>query len=459
MTELRPGQVVGEWTLLELIGEGGNASVWRASGPSGHAVALKVLKTVRPASEPYRRFRREIATLQRLGGREGVLPILASSLPANPTRADPAWIAMPLATRLADALRGRSLVEIVAACEAIARSLAELHAEGIAHRDVKPANLYSFQDRPVVGDFGLVDLPDQSELTDPDKPLGPRNFIPYEFIANPAQALGPPADVFMFAKTLWVLATDQRWPPQGEQRADNEALSIAGYQTHPRARLLDGLVERATRHVPAQRPTMSEVADDLAAWLANPPGVQGPALGVAVARLRQATAQGLSAAAGRAHMEELLVDHLARLSRAVQPVEDELAGQFPVTTQDGFEQLARDVLGYRLYLGTVGLIAEEVRATRLDEPTDFFPVSLIVGRSLALTEDGVLHVDGLCFLGRTDINGDAEFLWRFGPNAVPIDSIRASVEVDRLAAAIVEGIPTWVNGFAKRLEIDPKRGP
>lgn len=151
-------------------------------------------------------------------------------------------------------------------------------------------------------------------------------------------------------------------------------------------------------------------------------------------------------------MEQLLREHVERLSRTLQSVEDELAEQYPVTTQDGYDELVEGVLGYRLYAGSVGLIGEDVRATRLDEPTAYLPVSLILGRSLALTEDGVLHVDGLCFLGRTDITGNAEFLWRFGPNEAPIDSIQAAVAVDRLAGAIIAGLPTWVDSFARRLQ-------
>jgi hypothetical protein len=450
VSEFKSGQVVGPWTLVEVLGTGGNATVWRASHKDGRTVALKILKSVRPESEPYKRFRREIAALQELGSRPGILPILGSSLPDRPKRGDPAWIATPIATPLADALGGHPLPDVVAAMKIVAETLAALHRDGIAHRDVKPANLYWFEGSPVIGDFGLVDLPDETTLTDPDKPLGPRNFIPYEFVADPAGASAPAADVFMFAKTLWVLATDQRWPPQGEQRADNAAISILSYQSHPRAQLLDRLVERATRHVPTDRPEMGQVASDLAAWLHEPAPERRADLADAAARLRSAVRPGLTAAAKRAQIEAEFRGLVDRLSNVMQSLEEQLGEHFPLAVRDGYDPLADSLLEHGAYLGSIGLIAQDIRSTRLDEPADF-PISLIIGRSIALTEDGLVHCDGGCFIGETDVFG-GDFPWRFQPNPVPIESIQASAEVDRLAGEIVSGLPGWVDAFVLKVQ-------
>ena len=46
----------------------------------------------------------------------------------------------------------------------------------------------------------------------------------------------------------------------------------------------------------------------------------------------------------------------------------------------------------------------------------------MIGRSLALTEDGLLHLGGLYFLGQTKVLG-YQFLWRSEPDPVPIGSV------------------------------------
>ena len=267
---MKAGDELDGWRLQDLIGRGGNATVWRAARTDGTNAALKILNSARSASEPYARFRREIETLEALGRMPGILPILGSSLPDQPSLTRPAWIALPIATPIDEALEGAPLDLVVTAMERIAQTLAGLHDEhGIAHRDVKPRNLYQFDASWVIGDLGLVAIPDAATLTGNDRPLGPTNFMPYEMLMDPANADGKPADVYSFAKTLWVLATNQRWAPPGEQRADDSAFAIGRFYAHPASRLLDELVARCTRVAPADRPPMGQVAADLRAWLAR----------------------------------------------------------------------------------------------------------------------------------------------------------------------------------------------
>lgn len=268
MPQLRSGTTFCDWTLRDVLGEGGNATVWRASGSNGELVALKILNTRNIKSEPYSRFRQEIAILQRLGERKGVLPILEHHLPEAPSRQQRAWLAMPIATPLAEKLRERSLRDVISSIAIIAETLAELKREhGVHHRDIKPTNLYVWQGEPVLSDFGLADIPDGLDLTSSGRPLGPAHFPPYEMLADAAHADPGPADVYLLAKTLWVLCTDQKWPPPGEQSLGNTALSINNFRPHPLARQLDALIDRCTKHQPEERPTMVALAADLRSWL------------------------------------------------------------------------------------------------------------------------------------------------------------------------------------------------
>lgn len=267
-------RTVGRWTLRHLLGRGGNGQVWLAES-SGQEVALKVLR--QSHGERYHRFRDEAALLRSLGDRAGILPLIDCYLPENPTRADPAWLAMPVAKSLKEHLADSSLTAVVSAVKGIAGTLATLVEDGIGHRDVKPANLYWHKDAPVIGDFGLAHFPGKESVTVEGKKLGPLHFLAPEMLSDPLNALPHPADVYSLAKSLWVLVTGQSFPPPGEQRRDTPAVLLSTYVAHPRSHLLDALIEDATRHDPSLRPDMATFAADLSSWLvAPPPGTVGP---------------------------------------------------------------------------------------------------------------------------------------------------------------------------------------
>lgn len=242
--------------------------MWRAKRDGQGELALKILRELRSDAERYRRFMNEVAFYRSLGGRSGILPVIDSDLPERPSRAQPAWLAMPIATPLRDHLgEDPDLEEIVRSIAAVAGALAEVAQGGGAHRDVKPNNMYRYDNAYVIGDFGLVQLPGRRGLTLPGKRLGPIHFHAPEMLSAPTAADGRPADVYSLAKSLWVLATGQTFPLPGELRVDVAAFRLGSYVRHPRASLLERLIERSTTHEPGKRPTMAEVKAELEAWL------------------------------------------------------------------------------------------------------------------------------------------------------------------------------------------------
>jgi serine/threonine protein kinase len=120
-----------------------------------------------------------------------------------------------------------------------------------------------------ISDFGLAHHPGKAAITKPGRKLGPTYYLPHEMLPRPHVADGRSADVYSLAKTLWVLATDQNFPPQGEQRRDVEQLRISEWVNEPNASLLDQLMEDATRHEPQSRPSMREFAAELRRWLSR----------------------------------------------------------------------------------------------------------------------------------------------------------------------------------------------
>lgn len=267
----KKGQRIGPWKLLSTLGSGGNAEVWRATGNDGTSAALKILYNTKLHDEPYRRFKAEVKVVQNLGDQSGILPLINYNVPDNPSQQYPAWLAMPIATPILKALGSEPRLEtVVDAVATMADTLTSLALRRVFHRDIKPGNLYRYGENWVIGDFGLASYPDKEALTTSGKKLGPLYFLADEMISNPNEADPALADVYALAKTLWVLATGQNFPPQGELRTDVRGLTISGNVAHSRAYLLDNLIQSATRHDPKQRPSMGEVANELRAWLAPP---------------------------------------------------------------------------------------------------------------------------------------------------------------------------------------------
>ena len=263
----RRGEVIDDWRLKKCLGQGGNGEVWRAERDSQMA-ALKLLMVQNPKHAAYKRFRSEVDFHQGYA-HDGVLPLIAASVPKELPRGHSAWLAMPEATVAGDPLEDAPLLTVVEAVASFAETLADLGTMGVSHRDIKPDNLFLHDGRWKVGDWGLVSYPDKAALTLPGRKLGPTWFIAPEMLLDPEHADGRQADVYSLAKTLWVLSAGQRYPATGGTlRRDEPAFRLSSVVTDARADQLERLLEDATAHDPTKRPTMEEVATELHAWLA-----------------------------------------------------------------------------------------------------------------------------------------------------------------------------------------------
>jgi eukaryotic-like serine/threonine-protein kinase len=152
---------LGLYTLEAKIGEGGMGAVYRARHPwlVGPA-AIKLLPRDRAGADAVARFQREVQRTRRL-----LHPNIVSIFDTGRTSDGVHYYAM-------EYLDGLSLAELVAhdgplppgrvvhVLRQACRALAEAHAAGLVHRDVKPANLHlgrrgGVPDQLKVLDFGL----------------------------------------------------------------------------------------------------------------------------------------------------------------------------------------------------------------------------------------------------------------------------------------------------------------
>ena len=158
---------IGGYRLIKRIGAGGMSTVFEAEDGAGVRVALKLLHPALVVDYSGReRLRREVAMLQKVRGR-----YVAEVLDAE-TDADEAFIVTELIdgpTLEQDVVdsgvfEGEDLVELA---EHLRQAVEAIHEAGVLHRDLKPSNVMLGPDGPVLIDFGIAQVDEDSRLTVP----------------------------------------------------------------------------------------------------------------------------------------------------------------------------------------------------------------------------------------------------------------------------------------------------
>lgn len=162
------GQSLGRYHILEQLGEGGMATVYKAFDTRlERDVAVKVIRVDQfaPAvlERILKRFEREAKALARLthpnivhvndfGEQEGVPYLVMDYLPGG-----------TLKQRLGRPMPWEDATRILLP---VARALQFAHGHGIIHRDVKPSNiLITLSGEPMLSDFGIAKILESDETT------------------------------------------------------------------------------------------------------------------------------------------------------------------------------------------------------------------------------------------------------------------------------------------------------
>jgi len=281
------GRTIAGYHLLERVGEGGTAEVYRAQHPERGPCAFKVLRA-RLASDPtvVKRFLREAgygSRVQHPGvvrtydyGEADGLYYLALEWAEGKSLAEYVHRAGPLAPAQADGV-----------VRQLADALGAAHQAGIIHRDLKPENIIfdPATQRAKLLDFGIArdaELPAAERLTRTGFFVGTLKYVAPEALSG--ELVDGRADIYSLATIAYWILTGRhpyagRTPRELFQQLLTQPpvpLNAVSERRFPAA--LQAAVMRGLERDPGRRqPTVQAFADDFTSGLA---GADAPGTGL-----------------------------------------------------------------------------------------------------------------------------------------------------------------------------------
>lgn len=252
------------WRLIELLGAGGQASVWLAEDRTlGQRVALKIL----PAGADERTRGRWLEEVRQ--GRRLAHPHLIRIFDVVETGDRPVAVMEFVAGgTLVDRVRAdgpQPLNDVIRWASEVLDVLGYLHENRVVHRDVKPSNLLVGEDGSIkLSDLGLVrSLDRSSDLTRTMEGVGTPRFMAPEQLRG--EEPSPSCDLYSLGVTLYQLLTG-KLPFDGDS-----AFQIADAHLHLRPksvrehrpecpRWLARFVERLLEKAPEDRFASAQAA-------------------------------------------------------------------------------------------------------------------------------------------------------------------------------------------------------
>lgn len=273
---LHPGEPywLGQYRLLEVLGQGSQGIVYRGVALSGEPVAVKVLHShIAIDRESRRRFMREAEAARRVAafctvrvldvGMEGDRPYIVSEYVEG--------TALDELVRRYGPRKGSGLDRLAVA---MLTSLAAIHRAGIVHRDVKPSNVLMGPEGPVVIDFGIARSLDAGVTSLTRGAIGTPAYMSPEQISE--GVVGPPSDIFSWASTMVYAATGSLAFPGPTVPAVINAIIhnepvVSGVPEPLRSLILGCLAKR-----PEARPDAEQLLSALTVHAASRPTPSGP---------------------------------------------------------------------------------------------------------------------------------------------------------------------------------------
>jgi serine/threonine protein kinase len=237
----------GEYTLSEIIGEGGAGRVYGGEDSLAVPIAVKVLTGA--GADKRRRFRNEMGFLQR-NRHPNVVEVFDNGFAQHAALTGPFYVMHRYDGSLRDLIKAgidpaialRYFIQVMDGVECA-------HLKGVVHRDLKPENvLYSKSGANLlVADFGVASFVEEALITQVE--TGPQQRLANFVYAAPEQRTGgqqisEAADIFALGLMLNEMFTG---------RVPHGASPMLVGNVRPEMAYLDALIDRIDP--PRSRPT------------------------------------------------------------------------------------------------------------------------------------------------------------------------------------------------------------
>lgn len=207
------GKSLGRYQIIEQIGEGGMATVYKAHDTRLDVeVAVKVIRTEKLAPEILQRsltrFEREAKNLARLNHPNIIRVTDYGEYEGKPYLVMPYFPGGSLKKRLGEPIPWQEAFQLILP---IARALDYANRQNMIHRDVKPSNILMTADgEPMLTDFGIakvLDLEETADLTGTGMGIGtPEYMAPEQWQGNTSTQ----SDLYSLGVVLYEMITGQK---------------------------------------------------------------------------------------------------------------------------------------------------------------------------------------------------------------------------------------------------------
>jgi len=212
-TKFQKAQQLGRYKIERKLGAGGMGTVYQASHQMlRRPTALKLLRPDRNSEECLARFEREVQHTAALTHPNTIMIYDYGRTPEGVFYYAMEYLQGITVSALVEVDGAQPEARVVHVVKQACASLAEAHAHGLVHRDVKPANIMlcergGLYDFVKVLDFGLVREQDQSAdvaVTQVQALTGTPMYMSPEVLTAP-ETVGPRSDLYQLAAVAYYL--------------------------------------------------------------------------------------------------------------------------------------------------------------------------------------------------------------------------------------------------------------